>query len=282
MMHVGCHVSIKHGYLNAAKLAKQIGAAAFQFFSKNPRGLSVKSFDPKDAKACADYCREQGMQSIIHSPYPVNLAASSEEAADRVVACLRNDLEIAEACGSIGVVVHFGVYKGNDPLQGYQNIIQCLNRVIDGWEGRSRLLLENQAGDHSAFGMTFEELTQIRKLASHPERIGFCLDTCHLFASGIWNGDNWAEIKAKGDQTGYFDHLLAVHLNDSMYPSGSRRDRHASIGHGYIGLASIQASLRSFAAMSMPVILETPLLQGRSHREEIQFVKQLCISPGKE
>lgn len=275
-MYLGSHVSIRGGYLGAAKTAIQLGGRSFQYFPKNPRSLAIKSFDRRDAEACAVFCREQDLQSIAHSAYPANLAAEDDEKQEAVIRSILNDLTITEACGSVGLVVHFGVYKGNDPLQGYTRIIQTLNEIMRLWEGNTLILIENQAGEHARMGMTLEELTQIRNLTTAPDKIGFCLDTCHAFASGLWDGHNWTEVIAKGEKTGYWDHLRAVHLNDSVYPTRSYRDRHANIGHGQIGLEAFRQFLTTPLLSNLPVVLETPTSISLSHADELRHLSTLA------
>jgi deoxyribonuclease-4 len=136
-------------------------------------------------------------------------------------------------------------------------------------------LIENQSGEHARMGMTFEELTGIRNLCSKPERVGFCLDTCHAFASGLWNGGDWSELWAKGSELGYFDHLKAVHLNDSVYPHKSYKDRHANIGNGKIGLAGFRHVLALPVPDDLPAVLETPVPSSGGHRKEIAVLRQL-------
>jgi deoxyribonuclease-4 len=120
-----------------------------------------------------------------------------------------------------------------------------------------------------------EELASIRKLCTYSDKIGFCLDTCHLFASGVWNGVNWEELLQLGRSIGYMEHLKALHLNDSVYASGARRDRHANIGRGEIGRGPFAEVLRTAEIESMPVVLETPVLAGSTHQAEIEFVRTL-------
>ncbi|TBL80236.1 deoxyribonuclease IV [Paenibacillus thalictri] len=279
-MRVGCHISIRGGYLEAAKTALRIGAQSFQYFPKNPRSLSVKAFNRGDAESCALFCKEHRLASIAHTPYPTNLAADEPGLREATRLSLLNDLEIAEACGSVGIIVHFGKYKGTDALQGYKNIIQLLNDVTAGWNGRTLLLIENQAGEGTFMGTTFEEHMQIRSLVNEPEKVGFCLDTCHAFASGLWRGDNWRDVAAKGAALGYFSHLKAVHLNDSQYGTGSHKDRHAGIGQGAIGLQHMAQFLQSDRiASGLPVVLETPVPRGGTHAEEIALVRKLAEIP---
>ncbi|MEF2967273.1 deoxyribonuclease IV [Paenibacillus sp. M1] len=272
---IGGHLSIRAGYAGAAEAALQLGAGAFQYFPKNPRSLTVKTFDPRDAERCRRLCREHDILSIAHTPYPSNLAATPGEKGgqfERTVLSLRNDLEIAEACGSVGIVVHFGTYKDRNPLQGYQNIIQCINEVLSGWKGKAKLLIENQAGDHGGMGMTLEELVQIRNLSIAPDRIGFCLDTCHAFAAGMWGGAGDDAFVPKAEQLGYLDAMAAVHLNDSKYPHLSRKDRHARVGQGYIGESGFRRLLETEAIREKPLILESETGADGTYREDIELV----------
>jgi len=275
MIAAGSHVSTRGGYLKAAEYAVTLGASAFQYFPKNPRSLEPKSFDRGDAERCAAWCKERGVRSIAHGPYPVN-PASEGETARRMALCSLNDLQIADACGSIGVVVHFGSYKGNDPLQGYRNIIQWINNVTSVWQGNALILLENQAGDHGPMGTTPEELAQIRSLANDPDRIGFCLDTCHLFASGEWKPGEWEAFAERAGKTGFWNGLRAIHLNDSRYPSGSRKDRHAAIGQGWIGEEGFKALLATPELRELPFVLETPADGDGTHRGQIQLIRKLA------
>lgn len=278
-MRFGCHISIRKGYLEAARTAVLLGAQSFQYFPKNPRSLTVKAFNRIDAESCERYCREHGIYSIAHTPYPTNLAADEGELRQAMIASLRNDLEIADACGSVGAVVHFGKYKGKDPLQGYKNIIQCINEVLAGYAGRALLLIENQAGEGSLMGTTLEELVQIRGLCQRPERIGFCFDTCHAFACNLFPAlpTDWPEWERKAEAIGYLQHLRAIHLNDSVYARGAYKDRHAMIGKGEMGEALFLPLLRSerLQSVSLPVVLETPLTRGTTHAAEIRYVKEL-------
>ena len=190
MMIYGSHVSIKNGYLGAAKQAVANDASAFQYFPKNPRSLSIKDFDREDAKNCKQFCKSHQLQSIAHTPYSTSLTPS-EDKRKLTIASLLNDLEIANACGSIGVVVHYGSQiSQTDPLASYHLMLAMLNGVLSQWDGDCLILLENNAGTKGALGTTFEELVQIRNLCDYPEKIGFCLDTCHAFASGLWTGGN--------------------------------------------------------------------------------------------
>lgn len=274
-MKLGCHVSIRDGYLNAAKTALALGAQSFQYFPKNPRNMGVKVFDVGDAAACKHFCQEHQLLSIAHTPYPTNLSVTQASLYQRTVESVRNDLEIADACGSIGAVVHFGQYRGADPLRGYQVMITMINEILADWIGSALLLIENNAGQGGRMGTTLEELTQVRSLLAVPDKVGFCLDTCHAFASGLWRGDNWAEVVEQGGRLDYLQHVCSIHLNDSVYESGSFRDRHANIGRGRMGIDALAELLRTPEFADLPVVLETPKPTNGSHRDELQFLREL-------
>lgn len=274
MMYVGSHVSIRNGYAEAAKTAKSIGATAFQYFPKNPRSITIKQFDKTSAQSCAKFCQEEAIVSIAHTPYPTKLIPDNEKDEAQIIASLFNDLEIAEACGSLGIVVHFGSMKGEAVLEGYKKMITMLNHALEEWDGNALILIENNAGAGTNMGITLEEMVQVRKLSQYPEKIGFCFDTCHAFASGLWNGDNWDEVVKKGIELDYFQHLKAIHINNSKYPTGKRKDRHANLKDGYITETQWATFLNSNIIKGIPLILETPNDENFSHQEEIQILKE--------
>lgn len=274
-IRIGGHLSIRGGYGKAAEEARLHCAGAFQYFPKNPRSLAVKDYDKRDASRCKEISSKHGIISVAHTPYPSNLALGQEADAGQyaaVVSSLRNDLEIAESCGSLGIVVHFGTYKKRNPLQGYQNVIQCINEVLSGWGGTAKLLIENQAGDHGMMGMTLEEMVQIRDLCQSPGSIGFCLDSCHAFASGMWRGENDDDFIPRAEQLGYLDALEVIHLNDSRYPVLSRKDRHARVGQGFIGKAGFCSLLSHPVIRTKPMIMESESGEDGTYMEDINRV----------
>lgn len=275
-MKFGCHVSIKEGYLGAAQQAAILNASAYQYFPKNPRSLSVKEFSKEDAISCKEYCEENGIESISHTPYPTNLTSIDDNKRNQVIQSLINDLEITNTCGSIGAVVHFGKsISHDDPLASYQLIIEMLNEVLNSWNGNCKILLENNAGKPGTIGTTLEELVQIRNLCDQPEKIGFCLDTCHAFASGLWDGANWEEVLEKGMGLGYFEHLKVIHFNNSKYNTQLGKDRHANIfGNGYITENQFDELIQTPQLKKVPFILETPKKEGITHKEEIQQLQE--------
>ncbi|WP_068676399.1 deoxyribonuclease IV [Oceanobacillus sp. Castelsardo] len=274
-MRFGCHLSIGDGYLGAAKKAFQMGMAAFQYFPKNPRSLSIKEFNKDDTALCKAFCKETGITSVSHSPYPTNLTPHNMKQREQVIRSLLNDLEIAESCGSIGVVVHFGKHLPNKTLiESYQLMIEVLNDVLFEWNGQAKILLENKAGVPGTIGTTLEELVQIRKLCDQPEKIGFCLDTCHAFSCGLWDGDNWLKVLRRGTDLGYFDELEVIHLNNSKYPTREGKDRHAPIfQNGYINVDQFDQLMKTPKLNGIPFILETPK-EEVPHEKEIRLLKE--------
>ena len=271
MMKFGSHVSIRDGYLGAAKQALSMNAAAFQYFPKNPRSLKLKAFNKENAMLCKAFCEENKLESVAHTPYPTSLTPRDDAKRNKVIQSLLNDLEIADACGSIGAVVHFGkAISTHDPLAGYQLMIEILNEVLVEWQGDCKILLENSAGKQGTMGTTLEELVQVRKLCDDPEKIGFCFDTCHAFASGLWNGNNWQDVMKKGEQLGYVEQLEVIHFNNSKYDTGLGKDRHANIfNDGYITETQFDQLIQNPQLNEIPFILETPK-EKVSHQEEIK------------
>ncbi|WP_223066255.1 deoxyribonuclease IV [Paenibacillus caui] len=277
-IRAGAHYSIRNGFTGAAREALVQGAKSFQYFPKNPRSLVVKTWNERDAAACKALCAENGLLSVAHTPYPGNLAVNAEDEPvqfAKTVASLRNDLEIAEACGSLGIIVHFGINKQRNPLQGYKNVIQCINEILSYWNGQAKLLLENQAGNHGSMGITMEEMLQVRKLCSKPEQIGFCFDTCHAFAAGVWTGAGDSNFIHKSRELGFWDYVECIHLNDSVYPAGSRKDRHARVGLGYIGADGLGSLVRMKELEGKPLIMETEAGADGTYREDICLVSEL-------
>ncbi|MFD2211999.1 deoxyribonuclease IV [Virgibacillus halophilus] len=274
-MKFGCHLSIRNGYLGAARQALSMKMDAFQYFPKNPRSLKTKLFNREDAALCKHFCKAHGLSSIGHSPYPTSLTPHDIVRRKQVIASLLNDLAITDACGSIGIVVHFGkeTSRGN-PLASYQLMIDVLNEVLEEWDGNAKILLENRAGLPGTIGTTLEELVQVRKLCDFPEKIGFCLDTCHAFASGLWNGDNWGEVLKRGRELAYFDELQVVHLNNSKYSTRQGKDRHAPVfGPGFITEGQFDALMQTPECKDIPFILETPK-EIIPHEKEIAMLQK--------
>jgi deoxyribonuclease-4 len=274
-MKVGCHISVAKGLYRACRRAEELGATSFQVFTKNPRALRPKKVDAKDAEKGVAFAREQGLTLVAHTPYITNLSTPKEDLHEATIRSIKEDLAIAEAYGAIGAVVHCGKHVGEGVEYGTRRMVETLNAILSAYEGPTRLLLENTAGQGSELGLTIEELVAIREATDFPEKIGFCFDTCHAFAAGVWKEESFDDLIRTMEQTGYLEHLAAIHFNDSKAPYNSRKDRHEKIGKGEIGSPALALFLRCDQLEGLPVILETPVEDESEYAEEIVYLKEL-------
>lgn len=270
---LGCHISIGKGLQRAAADALALGAESFQIFTKNPRAMRGKG--PQDGPAGAAFCREHGLVVVAHAPYITNLSTPDPELHRLTIESLTRDLEIAESCAAVGLVVHCGKHVGQGPDEGTRRMVETLNELLERYAGPVPILLENTAGQGSELGTDLEELLAIRARVATPGRIGFCFDTCHSFVAGQFTPDSWPAYVERMRSTGYRDHLVAVHLNDAKEPHGSRRDRHAKLGEGHLGEDGIRIILRSDVLNGLPVILETPVEQQEEYGPEMVYARSL-------
>lgn len=274
-MKFGCHISISKGFAQAAKRAYALGASSFQVFTKNPRSLRPKKMNMDDAKKGVSFCEKNGMTLVAHTPYITNLSTPKEDLHQLTVRSIQEDLQIATAFGAVGAVVHCGKHVGQGEEAGKRKMVETLNRILEGYQGTAKLLLENTAGQGSEIGLTIEELVEIREATDMKEHIGFCFDTCHGFAAGIWSEQTFEELVSTMTQTGYLQNLVAIHFNDSKVEFQSRKDRHEKIGYGKIGAEALTRFLRSPAFEGLPFILETPVQNESEYQEEILYLKHL-------
>lgn len=281
LLRIGCHLSVAKGFLAAVEQAPQLGASAFQYFTQNPRGLKGgKPINPVDAQKGRERMRELDLVAIGHASYLINLASPEDGLFEASIAALTQDLVIAEARGTYGVVVHCGKPKTEGPEFGVARMQSAIAAVLDrAPAGGPYLLLENTAGQGSEIGSTIEELLAITE-PFDPERVGFCLDTQHAFAAGILTADNPGAC-AGFSTPAFIDRLHAIHLNDSKIPWGGRRDRHELIGQGYLGLQAIGAILNDSRLQHIPFYLETPINKEIEYAEEIRICRGL-LSAGSE
>ncbi len=274
-MKIGCHVSVAKGFERAVKNAQELGAESFQIFTKNPRGLRPKKLDYKDAEKGVALSRELDITVVAHTPYITNLSTPKEDLHEVTIRSIKEDLHIASAYGAVGAVVHCGKHVGEGEEYGIGRMIETLDLILAEYDGDTPLLLENTAGQGSELGQTIETLVSIRNATKYPEKIGFCFDTCHAFAAGIWNGETFDELVHTMEESGYLRDLKAIHFNDSKAPFGSRKDRHEKIGKGEIGSEALSFFLTSPAFEHLPVVLETPVEDEREYAEEIQYLREL-------
>ena len=265
MLTVGCHLSIAEGYAAMGRNALAIGATTFAFFTRNPRGGSQRRFDADDVAGLRAIMEGNGFGPLVaHAPYTYNLCSAKEGARAFAVEAMREDFERLEHLPGNCYNLHPGSHTGQGADRGIELICQALDEAM--FDGQSTtVLLETMAGKGTEVGGRFEEIARIVEGCSRPERIGVCLDTCHVHDAGYDVVHDLDGVLREFDRTVGLDLLRAVHVNDSKNPCGSRKDRHEVIGAGYIGSEKLGGGLDAFARIvshpalrGLPFILETP------------------------
>lgn len=255
---IGCHLSSSKGYEAMARTAQDIGANTFAFFTRNPRGGATKAIDPEDIKRFEIACEEIGTGTIVaHGSYTINPCSAKESVREFAHEALDDDLARMEHTPGQYFNMHPGSHTGQGVDVGIEQIAETLNQVITA-DQTTTLLLETMAGKGSEVGSTFEELAAIRERMEHPEKVGVCLDTCHVWDAGYDIKDDLDGVLDEFDKLIGIDHLKALHVNDSLNVCGAHKDRHARIGEGEIGADALVRVLKHPALQGLPCILETP------------------------
>lgn len=255
---IGCHLSSSKGYEAMARTAQDIGANTFAFFTRNPRGGATKAIDPEDIKCFESTCEEIGMGTIVaHGSYTINPCSAKESVREFAHEALDDDLARMEYTPGQYFNMHPGSHTGQGAEVGIEQIAETLNQVITA-DQTTTLLLETMAGKGSEVGSTFEELAAIRERMKHPEKVGVCLDTCHVWDAGYDIKGDLDGVLDEFDKVIGIDHLKALHVNDSLNVCGAHKDRHARIGEGEIGADALVRVLKHPALQGLPCILETP------------------------
>lgn len=265
MLAIGCHLSISKGYAAMGETARSIGATTFAFFTRNPRGGSVRELDMGDVARLRALMDASGFAPLVaHAPYTYNPCSSKEHARAFAFQAMREDLERLEALPGNLYNFHPGAHTGQGIDRGIELICEVLDAVM--FEGQSTtVLLETMAGKGTEVGSRFEELARIIEGCRYPDRVGVCLDTCHVHDAGYDVVHDLDGVLREFDAVVGLDRLRAVHVNDSKNPCGARKDRHEAIGKGYIGSKELGGGLDAFARIvshpalaGLPFILETP------------------------
>ena len=255
---IGCHLSSSKGYEAMARTAQGIGANTFAFFTRNPRGGATKAIDPEDIKRFESAYEEIGMGTIVaHGSYTINPCSAKESVREFAREALDDDLARMEYTPGQYFNMHPGSHTGQGVEVGIEQIAETLNQVITA-DQTTTLLLETMAGKGSEVGSTFEELAAIRERMDHPEKVGVCLDTCHVWDAGYDIKDDLDGVLDEFDKLIGIDHLKALHVNDSLNVCGAHKDRHARIGEGEIGADALVRVVKHPALQGLPCILETP------------------------
>lgn len=274
MFYIGCHLSASDGFLAMGKTALSIGANTFQFFTRNPRGSKAKAIDPADVAAFLALAAENGFGTLVaHAPYTINPCSKDERTREFARMTLADDLKRMEHIPGNVYNFHPGSHTGQGIETGIGQIAETLNAILTP-DIRTTVLLETMSGKGSEVGSRFEELREIIDRVELADKLGVCLDTCHVSDAGYDIADDPDGVLAEFDRVIGLDRLRAVHVNDSLNPVGSHKDRHARIGEGCLGAEALGRVVRHPALQGLPFVLETPNeLPG--YAREIALLKEL-------
>lgn len=272
-MNIGCHLSSAKGFEAMGKTALQIGANTFQFFTRNPRGGKAKAIDEEDAKRLRKLMDENGFSAILaHAPYTLNACSADEKTCEFARFVMEDDLRRMEFLPNNLYNFHPGSHVGQGVEIGIEKIAALLNELLRP-EQTTTVLLETMAGKGTEVGRTFEEIKEILDRVAFSDKMGVCLDTCHIHDGGYDIVERLDEVVAEFDRTIGLNRLRAIHLNDSMNARGSHKDRHEKIGRGKIGLEALTNVVNHPRLKHLPFFLETPNeLDG--YAEEIAMLKK--------
>ena len=274
MLKIGCHLSASAGFMHMGKEIVSIGGNTFQFFTRNPRGGSAKPLDEADAAAFRRFAEENGIPVILaHAPYTLNGCSADPGIRDFATRTMADDLARMEAVPGNLYNFHPGSHVGQGIEAGIEMIAGMLNTILKA-EQRTTVLLETMAGKGSEVGSRFEELREILDRVVLSDKMGVCMDTCHVNDAGYDIVNDLDGVLAAFDKVIGLERLKAVHINDSKNPLGARKDRHEKIGEGTIGTEGILRVMRHEALRELLFYLETPYeLDG--YEREIRMLKEL-------
>ncbi len=258
MLTIGAHLSASKGYTAMLKQAQEIGANTFQFFTRNPRGGSAKDIDENDVNTFLELMKSEGFPVILaHAPYTLNCCSAKPETIEFAVNTFADDLRRMEYTPNQLYNFHPGSHVGQGEEKGIELIADALNKVLFE-DMTTTVLLETMAGKGSEVGKTFEELRAIIDRVELSDKLGVCLDTCHVNDAGYDIVNDLDGVLDEFDKVIGLDRLKAIHLNDSKNPLSAHKDRHEKIGEGYIGLEAIERIINHPKLRNLPFFLETP------------------------
>lgn len=258
MFTIGCHLSASKGFKNMGETALSIGANTFAFFTRNPRGGAAKAIDETDVQALIELMHEHNFGKLVaHAPYTVNPCSESQKTRDFAHMVLSEDIKRMEYLPGNYYNFHPGSHLNQGAEKGIELISAMLNDIITP-EQSTIVLLETMAGKGSEVGRTFEELKAIIDNMKYPQKVGVCMDSCHVSDGGYDIAKDLEGVLAEFDRIIGIDKLKAMHLNDSMNPLGSHKDRHAKIGEGHLGTEAFINIINHPKLKDLPFILETP------------------------
>ena len=258
MIYIGNHLSASKGFYAMGKMALKLGGDTFAFFTRNPRGGKAKDLDEEDIRKLRELMEEHHFGKLVaHAPYTLNLCSAKEDVRTFARETIADDLRRMEYLPGNYYNFHPGSHVGQGADQGIAMIAEVLNETLRP-DQKTTVLLETMAGKGSEVGRTFEELRQILDRVDCADRMGVCLDTCHVWDGGYDIVGGLDGVLRKFDEIIGLDRLLAVHLNDSKNDCGAAKDRHEKLGQGHIGPDALRAVVTHPLLQDRPFILETP------------------------
>ena len=277
MIYIGNHLSASGGFEEMGKNAIKLGADTFAFFTRNPRGGKAKDMDEKDVAALVDILKEQHFGPLVaHAPYTMNLCSDKPDIRKFAKDMLADDLKRMEYLPGNFYNFHPGSHVGQGEEAGIDMIVEALNEVLFP-EMRTTVLLETMAGKGSEIGRNFQELRTIIDRVEQKEKLGVCLDTCHVWDGGYDIVSDLDGVLEEFDKVIGLDRLCAIHMNDSMNPLGAHKDRHEKLGDGFIGLEALEKVVTHPLLQGKPFILETPN-DDAGYAKEIAWVRSVMKS----
>lgn len=283
-MYIGAHISISKGFVKAVQSAHSIGANTMQFFTRNPRGAKAKKLDEGDVRDYLHLMEQLEFGAVVaHAPYTINLASPVEDSWNFAIETTADDLYRLAALKAPYLCIHPGNHVGSGVEAGIGRISEALNQIFnkaDKVNSNTMILLETMVGAGTEVGGTFEEIKAIMEHCDYSDRLGVCFDTCHVFNAGYDLKVHLEHVLESFENIIGIDKLRAVHLNDSLYPVGSKKDRHASLGEGELGLDFFEKLVRLDILKNIPLILETP--GGMEvYPKEISMLRNMAVGSGK-
>ncbi len=276
-MKFGAHMSISGGMYRALEHGVRAGCDTIQIFTKNQQQWRAKPLVEQEIERFRAEQQHCGITPVIaHDSYLINLAAPGDELWEKSIAAFSEELDRCAALGIPGLVTHPGAHVGSGEEAGLARVAAALNRLFAAGVGLGvTVLLETTAGQGSSLGYRFEHLARLIELSEQPERLGVCIDTCHIVAAGynICDPESYAATFAEFDRIVGLDRVKAFHLNDSLKALGSRVDRHTHIGEGFVGIEAFRSLVNDMRFVDIPMILETP--KGDDLAEDIASLAKL-------
>ncbi len=258
MLIVGCHLSASKGFMDLGVQAEQVGANTFQFFTRNPRGGAAKPIDPRDVSDFLTFAKEKGISNLLaHAPYTLNACSADAKVREFAHMVMADDLRRMEYVPNNLYNFHPGSHVGQGIQKGIEIIADLLNEIISP-DQTTTVLLETMSGKGSEVGSKFTELADIIARVKHSDKMGVCLDTCHVHDAGYDIVNDLDGVLNEFDTIIGLDKLRAIHLNDSKNPFASHKDRHEKLGAGSLGADTFKRIINHPKLRHLPFYLETP------------------------